>query len=89
MRKDEFEAKWTQARGLAKQWWGKLSDDDLDRVAGNFEQLLALMQVKYGYTRERFEKEFNGRLAKLEANQTTTVAPPPAQGNGELPNEQG
>ena len=34
MNKDVFEGKWKQMRGEAKVWWGKLTDDDLDKVAG-------------------------------------------------------
>jgi len=77
MDKDEFEGKWKQVRGEAKEWWGKLTDADVERVSGNFEQLVAVMQVKYGYKRERIEKEFNGRVAKFEANQKKSAVPTP------------
>ena len=33
MNKDVLEGKWKQIRGEAKAWWGKLTDDDLDRAA--------------------------------------------------------
>jgi uncharacterized protein YjbJ (UPF0337 family) len=62
---DILEGKWKQVRGQAKEWWGKLTDDDLDRVAGKSEQLIGLLQEKYGYTRERAEEEFNSRLKGL------------------------
>ena len=77
MNNDEFEGKWKQVRGQVKDWWGKLTDDDLDRVAGKYEQLVGVIQEKYGYTRERVEKEFNGRLAKFEANQKKSTSPTP------------
>jgi len=41
MNKDVFEGKWKQVRGEAKVWWGKLTDDDLDKVAGQFEVFVA------------------------------------------------
>jgi uncharacterized protein YjbJ (UPF0337 family) len=50
--KDIFEGRWKQVRGEAKSWWGKLTDDDLDRAAGKFDVLTGLLQEKYGYTRE-------------------------------------
>jgi uncharacterized protein YjbJ (UPF0337 family) len=62
---DILEGKWKQVRGQAKEWWGKLTDDDLDRVAGKSEQLIGLLQEKYGYTRERAEEEFNSRIKGL------------------------
>ncbi|MCE5259437.1 MAG: CsbD family protein [Chloroflexi bacterium] len=66
MNKDILEGKWKQVRGQAKEWWGKLSDDDLDKVQGRSEQLIGLLQEKYGYTRERAEEEFNRRLKEVK-----------------------
>jgi uncharacterized protein YjbJ (UPF0337 family) len=62
MNKDIFEGKWKEMRGQLKEWWGKLSDDDLEQAAGNAEQIVGLLQQKYGYTRERAEEEFNRRI---------------------------
>ena len=39
MNDDIFEGKWKQIRGQAKVWWGKLTDDDLDKVDGKFDQI--------------------------------------------------
>ena len=55
MNKDILEGKWKQIRGEAKAWWGKLTDDDLDRANGKFDVLAGLLQEKYGYTRQRAE----------------------------------
>lgn len=65
MTNDILEGKWKQVRGQVKEWWGKLTDDDLDRVAGKSEQLIGLLQEKYGYTRAHAEEEFNKRLKGL------------------------
>ncbi len=68
MNKDIVEGKWKQLRGQAKEWWGKLTDDDLDRAGGKSEQLIGLLQEKYGYTREQAEEEFNRRLKEVKAD---------------------
>lgn len=62
MNKNVFEGKWKQMRGQAKVWWGKLTDDDLDKVEGNFDKLIGLLQEKYGYTQEQAETELKKRL---------------------------
>ncbi|MBM2850229.1 MAG: hypothetical protein HW418_3171 [Anaerolineales bacterium] len=65
MNKGEFEGKWMQLRVQVRDWWGKLAAADLDRVAGNFDQFIGLLQEKYGYTRRRAEEEFYRRMALL------------------------
>ena len=62
-----LEGKWKQVRGEAKAWWGKLTDNDLDRVAGKFEVLVGLLQEKYGYTREQAADEIDRRITDFEA----------------------
>jgi uncharacterized protein YjbJ (UPF0337 family) len=66
MNKDIFEGKWKEMRGQIKEWWGKLTDDDLDQAAGNTEQIVGLLQQKYGYTRQRAEEEFNRRIKDVK-----------------------
>lgn len=68
MNKDIFEGKWKEMRGQVKEWWGELTDDELDQAAGNSEQIMGLLQQKYGYTRERAEQEFNRRLEEVKEN---------------------
>jgi uncharacterized protein YjbJ (UPF0337 family) len=67
MNKHILEGKWKQVRGEAKAWWGKLTDNDLDRVAGKFEVLVGLLQEKYGYTREQAADEIDKRVTDYEA----------------------
>jgi uncharacterized protein YjbJ (UPF0337 family) len=73
MNKDIVEGKWKQVRGEAKAWWGKLTDDDLDRAAGKFEVLTGMLQEKYGYTRQRAEEEIDKRVAAYDAGHKTKV----------------
>ena len=67
MNKHVLEGKWKQVRGEAKAWWGKLTDNDLDRVADKFEVLVGLLQEKYGYTREQAADEIDRRVTDFEA----------------------
>lgn len=67
MNEDIFEGKWKEMKGQVKEWWGELTDDDLDRVGGKKDQLVGIVQQKYGYTKEEAEEEVN---QKLEAAKT-------------------
>ena len=66
MNKDVFEGKWKQVRGEAKVWWGKLTDDDLDKVGGQFDVFAGLLQQKYGYSREQAEEEIEKQMNAYE-----------------------
>jgi len=61
MNNDVFEGKWKQMRGQAKVWWGKLTDDDLEKVGGKLDKLIGLLQERYGYTRQQAEEEYAKR----------------------------
>jgi uncharacterized protein YjbJ (UPF0337 family) len=64
MNKDIFLGKWKQLRGQLKVAWGKLTDDDMDKVAGNYDKLVGLLQERYGYTREQAEAEVDRQTAE-------------------------
>ena len=61
MNNDIFQGKWKQLRGQLRGWWGKLTDDDVEKVGGNYDKLIGLLQEKYGYTKEQAEKEYETR----------------------------
>jgi len=67
MNKDVFEGKWKQVRGEAKVWWGKLTDDDLDKVGGQFDVFAGLLQQKYGYSREQAEEAIEKQMNEYES----------------------
>jgi uncharacterized protein YjbJ (UPF0337 family) len=75
MNKDILQVQWKQIRGEAKAWWGKLTDDDLERAAGKFDVLAGLLQEKYGYTREAAADEIEKRVTEYEANLKKKTVP--------------
>jgi uncharacterized protein YjbJ (UPF0337 family) len=67
---DILAGKWKQLRGQAKTWWGKLTDDDWERIQGKRDVLAGLLQEKYGYTRMRAEEEIDRRLKEYDEQQS-------------------
>ena len=53
-----------QARGQAKSWWGQLTDDELDKIEGESEKLLGVLQSRYGWSREQAEQEIERRMGE-------------------------
>jgi len=54
---DSIEGNWKQFKGKAKVQWGKLTDDDLDVIDGNRDQLEGLLQKQYGYAKDKSKAE--------------------------------
>ena len=46
-----------QLKGQLRRQWGKLTDDEVDRIQGNAEILIGKLQEQYGYSREQAERE--------------------------------
>ena len=66
MNEDVLKGKWKQIRGKAKEWWGNLTDDDLDVIDGNRDQLIGRLQERYGYSKDQAAKEVNERMKELD-----------------------
>ena len=64
MNQDVLKGKWHEWKGEAKIKWGQLTDDDLDQVSGNAEKLVGLLQQRYGYARDRAQKEVDEWMAR-------------------------
>ena len=62
---DQVSGRWTEFKGKAKEAWGDLTDDDLDRAAGKRDQMVGLMQKKYGDSKEAAEKRLDDWANKL------------------------
>ena len=75
MNKDVIEGKWKQIRGEAKAWWGKLTDDDLERAAGKIDVFAGLLQEKYGYTRQYATDEIEKHVTEYETRMNSKTQP--------------
>lgn len=64
MNADILRGKWNQIKGKAKQKWGQLTDDDLDRVQGSRDELVGVIQERYGKSKEDVEKEVDSWYSK-------------------------
>jgi uncharacterized protein YjbJ (UPF0337 family) len=60
-----LEGKWKQIRGEAKIQWGRLTDGELDQVAGSRDKLIGLIQEKYGYAQQEAERVVDRFLSRF------------------------
>jgi uncharacterized protein YjbJ (UPF0337 family) len=77
MNTDVFKGKWHQLRGAVKTQWGKLTDDDFDRIGGDAEGLIGRIQERYGYARERAMQEvdafFDRQVTSTPTDETRSI----------------
>lgn len=62
---DRVEGNWRQFKGKAKEKWGNLTDDVLDRINGKREQLVGKIQESYGIGRDEAERQVKDWESRL------------------------
>ena len=62
---DQVQGQWKQLKGSMRSHWAKLSDDDLEAIAGDRDKLLGKIQERYGYEKERAAKLIDEAIAKF------------------------
>lgn len=66
MNEDILKGNWNQLKGNLKQWWGDLTDDDVQRIEGNRDELVGRLQERYGWTKEKARAEIDRRLSEYD-----------------------
>jgi uncharacterized protein YjbJ (UPF0337 family) len=64
---DQIEGKWKQLKGSIQERWGKLTNDDLDVIAGQREKFIGRIEERYGFTKEQAQKELDAWAKALDA----------------------
>ena len=57
MNEDRIEGNWKQFKGKIREQWGKLTDDDVDVIAGKRDEFLGKLQERHGLAKEEAEKQ--------------------------------
>jgi len=76
---DRIEGNWKQFKGSALQQWGKLTDDQLDVIAGKRDLLLGRIQELYGISKDETKKQladWEKSMQEIGTSNETTDAPP-------------
>jgi uncharacterized protein YjbJ (UPF0337 family) len=66
MNDDTFAGQWKQMRGALKSWWGTLTDDDFQKIGGQKDKLVGVIQERYGYSREQAQNEVERRFNEYD-----------------------
>ena len=66
---DRIEGNWKQLKGRVREQWGRLTDDELDKIAGRRERLAGCLQNSYGIAKDEAETQIREFEAVCERNQ--------------------
>jgi uncharacterized protein YjbJ (UPF0337 family) len=64
---DQIEGHWKEFKGSVRSKWGKLTDDDLDVIAGKREAFVGRLQQRYGMHKDQAERELDGWLRSISS----------------------
>ena len=56
---DTVEGNWKELKGKLRSKWAKLTDDDLENIAGKKDAFLGRLQQHYGFKKDEDEKELD------------------------------
>ncbi len=56
---DQIAGNWKQFKGKVQEKWGKLTDHDMTVLEGKREQLVGMLQERYGIAKEEAEAELD------------------------------
>src|ERR1700752_2152715 len=76
MNKTIFEEKWNVIRSQSTARWSLMADFDLnkvDKAEVKYDKFLTMLQVKYGYTRQKAREEIAKFWAEYEAKSNSTA----------------
>lgn len=65
MNVDQLKGNWTQLKGKVRETWGKLTDDDLEVIAGKKDMLIGRLQERYGNAKDDAERQVDDFLKKI------------------------
>ncbi|PZR00165.1 MAG: CsbD family protein [Cereibacter sphaeroides] len=62
---DQVAGTWKQYMGKAKAQWGEITDDEWTKAAGRRDEMVGLVQKRYGRAKDEAEREVDKWLAGL------------------------
>lgn len=62
---DQIEGNWMQLKGKARENWGKITDDEFTQAEGKRDQLVGLVQKKYGEAKDAAERQVDAWMKRI------------------------
>lgn len=63
-----LKGQWNQLQGKVKEKWGELTDDDIKKAEGDFDQLVGIVQERYGYAAAQAKQQVAEFVQSLKSD---------------------
>ncbi len=74
MNENVVKGKWLEIKGEVRKAWGKLTDDELEKTAGDRKAIGGLIQQRYGDEQEKYESKLSDIFKKFEDKKVDVTA---------------
>jgi uncharacterized protein YjbJ (UPF0337 family) len=68
-----LESQWYRIKGEIRSKWGKLTEDDVERIAGNKDKLVGAVQERYGYVWDEAQQMVDRYLDAYDSLKTRAI----------------
>ena len=65
---EELRIHWEALKSKLKQKWNSLTEDDIQRIKGNADRLIAQLQERYHFAKAKAEEEFHAFIDSLDTS---------------------
>jgi uncharacterized protein YjbJ (UPF0337 family) len=75
LNQEQFEGKWDEIKGGIRNLWGKLTDDEVESVKGNVQEVTGLVERKYGDTKEEIKAKLDQLMDSFDNDTDKKISP--------------
>ena len=70
---DRIEGSWKELSGKVRKQWGDLTDSEIERSKGKRDELIGIVQQRYGYAKDKARIEVDKWAESLNGGLSTAV----------------
>lgn len=67
---DIIEAQWKDIKGTVREKWAKLTDDDVELIAGKKDRFVGKLQERYGLAKDKAEAEADDYISAFNKDKS-------------------
>ncbi len=70
---DQIEGQWKDLKGSVREKWAKITDDDVELIAGKKDRFVGKLQERYGLAKDRAEVEIDEYINSMKTDKKPSV----------------